>query len=149
MNGRLLLLSCSRQKRSGRADLAALDRYDSPAFRVLRRYLRSGPPDAPMIRVLSAKYGLISADTVIDDYDVVMTRARAGELRPIVLPILEAEIEATRPSKVFVHLPAVYRLALAGFEKSLPESSTLEDATGPPGRKLAALYRWLQGPTVD
>jgi hypothetical protein len=59
---RLLILSCSQRKAPWEGDLPALDRYDGPAFRVLRKYLRTHSDDSLAILILSAKFGLIEAE---------------------------------------------------------------------------------------
>ena len=61
---RLLILSCSKAKRADCGLLPAIDRYDGPFFRVLRRYLRQQPADPPVVHILSAEFGLIPADDV-------------------------------------------------------------------------------------
>src|SRR5919199_6232989 len=76
---RLLILACSRCKRPDRGLLLAVERYDGPAFRVLRRFLREGQSEAPDVRVLSAEHGLISHDLPIANYDKIMTSSRAHE----------------------------------------------------------------------
>lgn len=40
---RLLILSCSRRKRSDRGLLPALERYDGPTYRVMNKFLRVNP----------------------------------------------------------------------------------------------------------
>ena len=59
---RLLILSCSQRKAPAKGRLPAIDRYDGPAFRVLRKYLREGPAEVPTVLILSAKYGLIESE---------------------------------------------------------------------------------------
>jgi hypothetical protein len=39
----MLILACSRRKRPDEGLLPAIERYDGPAFRVLRRFLREMP----------------------------------------------------------------------------------------------------------
>ena len=69
---RLLLLGCSERKAEKRGRLPAFQRYDGPAYRVFRKFLRdsrgAGPP--MNLYILSAKYGLISGDILIPDYDL-------------------------------------------------------------------------------
>ena len=57
----MLILACSRRKRPDDGLLPAIERYDGPAFRVLRRYLRERPAGAPDVFILSAEHGLIGA----------------------------------------------------------------------------------------
>src|SRR5438034_6245695 len=51
---RVLVISCSERKRSVQGPLAAIDRYDGPAFRVVRRYLRETQDRALKVYILSA-----------------------------------------------------------------------------------------------
>src|SRR4051794_25280888 len=74
---RLLIIACSDRKYADDRLLPATQRYDGPAFRVLRRYLREQPPEPPAIRVLSAEFGLIDDTTLIPRYDRGMTLERA------------------------------------------------------------------------
>jgi hypothetical protein len=82
---RMLILSCSQRKRTDEGLLPAVERYDGPAFRVLRRFLRERPAEAPNVLILSAEHGLIPHDYPIAAYDREMTPTRARELRPLVL----------------------------------------------------------------
>jgi hypothetical protein len=59
---RLLILACSQRKNPARGKLPAIDRYDGPAFRVLRKYSRDSAANLPTVLILSAKHGLIAAD---------------------------------------------------------------------------------------
>src|SRR3954468_22644195 len=83
MPERLLILKCSYRKRGDESSLIALDRYDSPLWRVLRRAL----DDRPTLRaeidiyVLSAAFGLISASQSVPWSDQTMAPERADALR--------------------------------------------------------------------
>ncbi len=75
----ILLLPCSRAKRHDAGDLPAFERYDGPLFRVLRKKAREEdrwpqiPPGLELL-ILSARYGLIYAATMIPDYDQPLPR---------------------------------------------------------------------------
>ena len=62
---RLLILGCSQKKRPDSGLLPALDRYDGPMFRVLRKCLRECPGGAQGLEtyILSAEFGLMQAST--------------------------------------------------------------------------------------
>ena len=78
MNKKLLILGCSSLKRGSDELLPALDRYDGPAFRVVRKFLRNYQwPEDISIAVLSAKYGLIGILKRIANYDKTMDATEA------------------------------------------------------------------------
>lgn len=68
---RLLVLSCSMTKRTGREYMPARDRYDGPLWRTLRH----SDPDGTKARVafVSAHYGFREATSEIKNYDARMT----------------------------------------------------------------------------
>src|SRR5436190_1821369 len=90
---RLLVLGCSRAKRSDLTLLPALARYDGPLFRLVRRWQRVTRAPRISLRILSARHGLIDANTAVGYYDEKMTRRRAEELRPHVLTRLAAAFQ--------------------------------------------------------
>ena len=70
----LLILSCSQRKHASPDPLPAIERYNGPLFFVLRRFFRECPHQAKQLDVyiLSAAYGLISADFQTKFYDQKM-----------------------------------------------------------------------------
>jgi hypothetical protein len=121
---RCLILSCTQAKRGDERPLPALERYDGPAFRVVRRFLRQADPALRDVDVyvLSARYGLISANQRIADYDQRMTPARVAELRPEVLSRLR-EILSQGYAEVFLSLGRSYLQAVNGFEALVPDGT--------------------------
>ena len=74
----LLVLSCSSTKCPDVGDMKAVDRYLGPIFQSLKK---QGVPDNVDVAILSAKHGLIRADTKIKDYDQLMDTNRASEFK--------------------------------------------------------------------
>lgn len=114
---RLLILACSAKKRHDAGLLPAIERYDGPAFRVLRLAQREGHlPWSTWIRILSAKYGLMGPEDMIEDYNQVMTPQRAAELvgqaSAHLFGLLRQHPEC---EDIFVNVGAAYAPALAGF----------------------------------
>jgi hypothetical protein len=147
---RLLILSCSKAKRADPGDLPAVDRYDGPLFRVLRRYLRLHPSAPPEVRILSAEFGLISADTPIPDYDRRMTPRRVRELQASVADALEPigramEAAALIDDPVLVVLGKDYLPALAGYDGPGATALRSRVAPGGLGGKQSVLHDWLYG----
>jgi hypothetical protein len=145
---RLLILSCSQRKRSDPGLLPAIERYDGPAFRVLRRFLREQPGVAGLdVFVLSAAYGLIPAEYPIAEYDQVMTPQRAAELHDEMLAIFSKLIR-TGHTVLCLTLSVKYLIALEGWSALVPPGVSVTVANGSQGVKLTQLKRWLWGETV-
>jgi hypothetical protein len=122
-----------------------VDRYDSPQFRVVRRYLGSAPPVVlPDVLVLSAEHGLIRGDRLIAPYDRRMTSERARALRAEVVAGL-AVLVANGPADLLVSCSGAYAATLDGLEQVLPADSTVWRAPNRPGERLACLHDWLYG----
>lgn len=143
-NRRLLILSCSQRKRSKPGLVPAVERYDGPAFRVLRRFLREQPDDSKHLDVfiLSAAYGLISAKRLIAEYDQVMTSQRAAELHDKVLATF-ANLIRTDYTELCLAMSMKYLMALEGWSALVPPRVSVTITDGPQGLKLAQLKRWL------
>ena len=78
MSKQLLILGCSQTKRDSRGLLPALDRYDGPQYRVLRKFLRESQwPTNLSVAILSAKHGLFGSLKSIEHYDQRMSVASA------------------------------------------------------------------------
>jgi hypothetical protein len=76
---RLLILSCSMNKRVGPQHMPARDGYDGPLWRTLRHV----DPDERKARVafVSAEYGFREATTTIENYDRRMTPEIAAAMK--------------------------------------------------------------------
>ncbi|MDY7051596.1 DUF6884 domain-containing protein [Limnospira fusiformis] len=145
----LLILSCSKSKSSEDGLIPALDRYNGPAFRVLRRFLQQKPDKLLDIYVLSAKFGLISGDRLIPDYDLKLTTALALELNSSVIQNFTKIISANKYTKLLICVTKKYFSLLKGYAEILPAYLNVTVATGSPGRKLSILHHWLYGKPVQ
>jgi hypothetical protein len=147
--GCLLILSCSQRKSPRKGRLPAIDRYDGPAFRVLRKFLKSSQ-EAPVVLILSAKHGLIESAKGISDYDCRISATLAKRLRPTVIDKLGQVLQSATWRCVGLCVGKGYRAALDGMELLLPESTHVEVLGGGLGRRLTALKAWLyRGAAVD
>jgi hypothetical protein len=141
---RLLILACSQRKDPAAGVLPAIDRYDGPAFRVLRKFLREYPDDALSVLILSAKYGLIDSAAAIPDYDCRMSAALADRLRPAVLDTLRKTLRSKKLRSVGLCVGKEYRGALDGMESMFLENGELEILSGGQGLRLTRLRHWLR-----
>ena len=135
----LLILGCSATKRPNPEPMAAIERYDGPLYRVLRGWMRRTTDwrERLVVAVLSAKFGLISGDCTVGDYNQRMTAAKAVGLRWG----LEGDLRVHWPgpySRAYISLGATYRLALPN---PLPWPATF--AQGGIGERQRELKAWL------
>lgn len=146
-DARLLILSCSRRKRAGSRLLPALERYDGPAFQVLRKFIIDCPATALKldIRILSAKFGLIPADRLIPCYDQPMTINRATALHPTVLLEVKRLFARHQYRKLMINIGRDYLPALSGYELLVADHLEVSQAAGSSGRRQTMLRDWLRG----
>jgi hypothetical protein len=136
----LLITACSGRKSKAGGDVPAWQRYDGPLYRMARKLRRAGRwPDADHLNwvILSARYGFLPADTLLPDYDQVMTADRAGAIRAgqghTLTPYL------THARAILVDLGQVYRLALP---PELPAQTAY--TAGGIGQRVAQVKAWIE-----
>lgn len=149
MQQRLLVLSCSQKKNTTPGTIPAIERYDGPAFRVLRRYRReNGLSRFPATFVISAKFGLIGANEKIPYYDQKLSIERMRELRPFIQNQFAEILNKGDFEESFISAGSLYLQALGHY--SIPNGMEINVSSGPPGKKLGELKRWLwNGNTRD
>lgn len=146
MTNRLLILSCSAAKQHTREPMPAIERYDGPAFRVVRRALADGVIGADTaIRIVSAKHGLLSGGEWIRDYEQRMTQARAKELASAVTTeLLKWFWQHVECDGVFVNVGRDYAPALRGLgDYCRLHDIPYAEAAGGMGLRLAMMKAWL------
>lgn len=142
---RLLLLACSARKRLDAMPLPALERYDGPAFRVVRRYLAHSGDAALCVRILSARFGLVAAETPLPPYDERLTPARGEALRSAVHGALAIILASQKWQSCFIYGGHAYYALMASCFTTDAAAIPHERAEGPPGVRLANLRAWLDG----
>jgi hypothetical protein len=151
MSRRCLIVGCSRTKVDSPQPLSAIQRYDGPAFRVIRRYLSQAPESVQDVDifVLSAKFGLLSAENKIPSYDRLMTAARAAELRPCVQEAVRVQVCPQKYAEVFLSMGKTYLQAMEGLDTLLGDGVRVIISDSASGQKLTDLQRWLWGTEVQ
>ena len=139
--GYLLILGCSKRKRENCERAPALEVYDGPNFRVLRKFLREkGWPPGLIIKIISAKHKIISATTFIEPYDERLNKKKAEEMGSVVKKDLE---DIGLPISVFVNIGIDYLPAIFCIEE-LFGSERIEHAKGSGnGEKCQKMKQWL------
>ncbi|GAA4888770.1 MULTISPECIES: DUF6884 domain-containing protein [Pseudonocardiaceae] len=107
----LIVAGCSRRKKSTPAPIPALDLYEGGCIPGLRDRLGANVQLRQRIRIVSALYGLLHADSPIMPYDRRLTdSADADVLRQRVAPNLAGELAAV--THVLAVVEPLYLLAL-------------------------------------
>jgi hypothetical protein len=141
---RLLILSCSQRKRPDRGRLPAIDRYDGPAFRVLRKYLQKEPERKIAVYVLSSQFGLIPGTKQIPNYDRRMTRERATKLKKNIEICLRELLCKHDWTTIGVCLGRDYLATIENVLENTFHSANIAVLAGGLGKRLSAMKRWLE-----
>jgi hypothetical protein len=80
----LVIAGCSRRKTATAIPVPALELYQGGCIPALRARAGARPRLRERIRILSAEYGLVTADTPLLPYDRELDASRAAELLPAV-----------------------------------------------------------------
>ena len=140
--GHLLILGgCNTKiKNPDFNQVPAFEVYNYPEYVVLRNFLKEkGWPPGLIIKIISAKHGIINATKLIEPYDKRLDKKTAEKIRPQVMRKLN---EFEWPASVFINInkdcqPAISDIAtLFGTDK-------IKYSAGVNGKKLQALKQWL------
>jgi hypothetical protein len=140
---RLLVLACSSRKSQSTGLLPAIERYDGVAYRVVKRLQRLGVyPDDVDLLIVSAKYGIISSEKAIQNYNLRMTPKLALEQVEDNRAVLEELVQTHDYKEIFIAAGRVYLLALEPSEL-WQGSAPIRVNKGRIGEQLRSLKEWL------
>jgi len=142
---RLLMTSCSARKRTDAGLMPALEWYDGPSFRVLRRFLAQHPLDQLDTVILSARFGLVDSAERIPYYNQPLTCEGMQALQPVVKAAVEQRLQAKPYKEIFVCVSRPYARVLGIALDRTATEARIQVATGQPGRRLSELHDWLHG----
>lgn len=137
----ILILSCSAKKKDTKDSLPALDMYQGVLFSVLKKALK----DRPILRnelkilIVSAKYGLIHSDTVIQCYDLKMTPKIAAEQKESNTLRLRKVLTGAMPKSIVFAAGHTYLQSIDFTNISVP----VKFINGEIGTMLHLLKVWL------
>lgn len=138
----LLLLTCSARKRLDSGELPAIERYDGPMFRVLRRFRNQHPNLEFETFILSARFGWMGEQTPTPLYDQQPSDDPNWRLESQLA--LAHLIESKNWGPIFFDIGARYRLAVGSIAQNIPSSTEVRWAQGAPGMRTAQLGFWLE-----
>lgn len=143
MSNMLLIISCSKAKTNDRDRVPAIDRYDGPIYRTIRKMMRTGNiPKNLDIKIVSAKLGLIDKSTPIGYYDQEMNKERAKNLNVHVINELRRVFISNSYSEVYINLGKNYLLSMNGFERYT--DAKIIYASGKIGEKTKQMKQWIE-----
>jgi hypothetical protein len=144
--GHLLIIACSDKKRGQAGMHPALELYNGGMYEVLRKFVNeNGWPPGLVIKIISAKYGLLDASDLIEVYDKRLDKASAAKMQPRVIAALK---KLGRFKQVFVNLGKDYLPAIQGVEEVFG-SQRVQYAKGAIGLKKKAMKEWLHSLTNE
>ncbi len=122
--------------------MPALERYDGVNYLVIKKLMREGKfPKNVDIKILSAKYGLIDAETPIPYYNRRMDRQRAVELQTQVKRELN-KIAHRHYEETFVNMGKTYLIAMESYNDVLMPAA-IKIAEGGIGQKMKRMRDWI------
>jgi hypothetical protein len=141
----LVILGCSQRKIRTAGVLPAINRYDGPVFRVIRRYLREDPRKRPDIYILSGKFGLIEASTRIPHYDEKLDSAGCDRLRPQINRTLRELVCRGQFEEILLVASNLYVNLLLQSLSNIGVTAKVLAAPPGNGPPLTCLHGWLRG----
>ncbi|MHC1605650.1 MAG: DUF6884 domain-containing protein [Candidatus Methanofastidiosia archaeon] len=133
---KLLLISCSKSKKMTLGKMKAIDLYDGPSYRIIRKFIvEKGIPQGLDIYIISGKYGLIKWDDEIEFYEQKISDKAMDDTGAV--DKLRA-ILSRGYDDVFVNMGKEY---LKYFENILEDAQIVE---GRIGEKNSKMKRWLE-----
>ncbi|MEV6849245.1 DUF6884 domain-containing protein [Actinoplanes sp. NPDC051411] len=114
IDSRLIIVACCERKRPTDRPIPALQLYDDGCIPALRTRLGHHARLRGRIRILSARHGLVHADTPLLPYDQALTPAVADQIRAQVNAALARDFSATgTPSEALIIVEPLYLIPLA------------------------------------
>ena len=137
----LLILACSQTKSELGKPLPAKELYTGVFYSVLNKAIRENSTinDKLSLYIISAKYGLISGEAEIENYDLRMTDKIAKLQIDNNTRILHKIIAETNPSEIMLVMGRTYRSSIDTSNIRIP----VNKITGSIGFMLRDFKVWL------
>lgn len=143
---KLMLISCSSSKNSNDGEMRAIERYEGTIYKIIKKARNEGYWSQSIhIFIVSAKYGLISEQSLIEPYDQKMTKERAIELESKVSLALDLVLKETDYEEIFVNMGKTYMLSTqSSYEmERARQAGILKEAYGGIGMRLGQTKAWI------
>ena len=136
----LLIISCSQRKVHAFNPIPAIELYDGPFFRMIRKLKEESKfPNNIHVLIISAKYGVIGLYDLIEKYDQKMTKKKVEKLEDIIKKKIGDFLCDKNFNEVFVSMGKNYRIVLNNIDFKTP----VIYANGKIGEKLSQTKEWI------
>lgn len=143
----LLVQACSARKKEVSRPIPALELYDGYFYRIIKNSELSSNTDPVIdIRIISAEYGLLRPEDVIETYERKMDSQRAVQLQSSVVNSLIQEVANHDFDEVVINLGKVYQQAISGLPEAVSVPVRTIEGSGI-GVKGHILKQFLNGDT--
>jgi hypothetical protein len=139
----LVILGCSQRKKQTSRLIAAIDRYDGPVFRVLRKHTLLAPEEPIHTHILSGRFGLIPGMLPIPRYNYRLRPSNLDSLRLLVVNQLKQTLDNLKPDRLFVSVGRQYWPLLEEPLSRDVSPGKVVVATGSIGGRASQLAHWL------
>lgn len=138
MNKKLLIIACSKRKSLFAKRLRAFDLYDGVIYRVIKKFPKRVLDNYDVV-IISAKYGLINPNDIIETYDLKMTNKIAAFMKEEVSKKIEKLFDRSY-KKIIVCLGKTY---LSSIEDTFLKDQRVFIVPGGIGSKMKNLKKIL------
>ncbi len=144
----LIIMACCDKKSAAPGQVAAIDRYEGAYYNVIKQTPAS---QRPPILILSARYGFISDQAKIPDYDQEMRAGRSMEmLGAAEIPAGLEELLAGRKFKnVIIAAGQRYRTIIDAFYSDFLDAEQITRTEGGIGEQRSQLKDWMSRNEVE
>jgi len=140
----LLVISCSDKKNKSAGFLPAINRYTGAWYEVIGKLRREKRlPRSLNIVIISARYGFLKSNDLIEYYDLKMTVERAEKLNPKILESFKSLVRHNHYDSIFINLGNDYIPAIEGLEHIIPQETKLYFAKGRVGERKSQMKEWI------
>lgn len=144
MTRHLLIISCSNNKDHQKRLMPAIQRYTGAWYGVINKLKREGRFPANLdVLIISAKYGLILSDELIEDYNRKMDISRARELNESAVKKLKEILQKTDYESILINLGREYMETIRGFEEVMLPLHKVFVLKGRIGYRKKEMRNWL------
>ena len=139
---KLLIVGCSQKKKDFVNLTPAIELYDGPTFRMLRKY-KPIYYNGVDVMIISAKYGLMNHNHLIYNYDQRLTKEQVPLLKMKTKERLSKQLQESNYNEIMLSMGKDYLQLFDGIEKFKPKYK-IKIAKGKIGEKLHHTKRWLE-----